>query len=131
MLGAGVAWGLYSLWGKSAGDPTKVTTGNFLRAVPLAVALSVFMLSDTNLDMTGVWYAAASGALASGAGYAIWYAALPALKATTAAIVQLSVPVIAAVGAIMFLDEAMTLRLLIASVAVIGGIALFLMQKRQ
>ncbi|TCS37812.1 EamA-like transporter family protein [Paucimonas lemoignei] len=130
MLGAGIAWGIYSLRGKGAGDPTRVTAGNFLRAVPFAATLSLFMLNDTNLDETGLWYAAASGALASGAGYAIWYAALPALRATTAAIVQLSVPVIAALGGIMFLNESMTLRLVIASAAVLGGIALFLSRRR-
>lgn len=130
MLGAGVAWGVYSLRGKGAGNPTQVTAGNFLRAVPIAVALSVFMLSSTALDSAGFWYAVASGALASGIGYTIWYTALPALKATHAATVQLSVPVIAALGGIVFLGEPITLRVILASAAILGGIALVILEKQ-
>lgn len=130
MLGAGVAWGFYSLRGKGAGDPTKVTAGNFMRAVPIAAILSAFMLHATSVDAAGFWYAVASGALASGLGYAIWYTALPALKATNAATVQLSVPVIAAVGGIIFLGEPITLRLALASVAILGGIALVIIEKQ-
>lgn len=130
MLGAGVAWGVYSLRGKGAGDPTRVTAGNFLRAAPIAVVLSLVMQGGASLDIGGVWYAVASGALASGIGYAIWYTALPALKATTASIVQLSFPVIAAVGAIIFLGEPITLRLVLASVAILGGIALVILEKQ-
>lgn len=129
MLGAGAAWGIYSLRGKGAGNPTRVTAGNFLRAAPLAIALSLFMLKDASLDTAGVGYAVASGALTSGIGYAIWYAALPALKATNAATVQLSVPVIAALGGIALLGEPVTLRLALASAAILGGIALVLLQK--
>ena len=131
MLAAGVAWGVYSLRGKGAGDPTKVTAGNFLRAVPIAAALSVVMLNAASLDHAGFWYAVSSGALASGIGYAIWYTALPALTATTAATVQLSVPVIAALGGIFFLGEPITLRLVLASVAILGGIALVILEKQQ
>jgi drug/metabolite transporter (DMT)-like permease len=130
MLGAGVAWGVYSLRGKGAGDPIKVTAGNFLRAAPIAAVLSVLMLDGTSLDQAGIWYAVSSGALASGIGYAIWYTALPALKATTAATVQLSVPAIAALGGIVFLGEPITLRLLLASVAILGGIALVILEKQ-
>jgi drug/metabolite transporter (DMT)-like permease len=130
MLGAGVAWGVYSLRGKGAGDPTRVTAGNFLRAVPIAAALSLLMLNGASLDNAGFWYAAASGALASGIGYAIWYTVLPALKATHAATVQLSVPVIAAVGGIVFLGEPITLRLVLASVAILGGIVLVIFEKQ-
>ncbi|MEX2124664.1 MAG: DMT family transporter [Woeseia sp.] len=129
MFGAGVAWGVYSLRGKGAGDPLAETAGNFLRAVPVAVALSVLMLSEISVDSAGIWYAVSSGALASGIGYAIWYTALPALKATNAATVQLSVPVIAALGGIVFLAEPITLRLVLASVAVLGGIALVISRK--
>ena len=129
MLGAGFAWGIYSLRGKGAGDPTRVTAGNFLRAVPVAAALSLFMLNGTRLDHAGIGYAVLSGALASGIGYAIWYTALPALKATQASIVQLSVPVIAALGGIVFLGEAVSLRLLLASAAILGGIALVILEK--
>ena len=131
MLVSGVAWGIYSLRGKGVGDPTKVTAGNFLRAVPIAAVLSVLMLKSTSLDTAGFWYAVSSGALASGLGYAIWYTALPALKATNAATVQLSVPVIAALGGIVFLSEPITLRLALASVAILGGIALVIMEKQR
>jgi drug/metabolite transporter (DMT)-like permease len=135
MLGAGVAWGVYSLRGKGAGAPTGVTAGNFMRAAPMAVVLSLLMLSQpdarASLDMAGFGYALASGALTSGIGYAIWYTALPALKATQAATVQLSVPVIAALGGIVFLGESLTLRLMLASVAILGGIALVILERRQ
>lgn len=130
MLGAGVAWGVYSLRGKGVGDPTSVTAGNFLRAVPIAIALSVVMLNRTSLDSAGFWYAVSSGALASGIGYAIWYAALPALKTTNAATVQLSAPVIAALGGTAFLGEPITMRLMLASVAILGGIALVIVEKQ-
>jgi len=130
MLGAGVAWGVYSLRGKGAGDPTRVTAGNFLRAAPIAAALSVVMPHGAALDNAGIGYAVASGALASGIGYAIWYTVLPALKATNAATVQLSVPAIAALGGIVFLGEPITLRLVLASVAILGGIALVILEKR-
>ena len=131
MLGAGVAWGVYSLRGKGAGDPARATAGNFLRAVPVAAGLSVLMYDSASLDSAGVGYAIASGALASGIGYAIWYSALPALKSTHAATVQLSVPVIAALGGVVFLGERVTVRLVLASVAILGGIALVIFEKQQ
>ena len=132
MLLAGVSWGIYSLRGKGAGDPTRVTAGNFLRAAPLAVGLGLVMLlsRDVSLDASGFWLAVASGALTSGIGYAVWYTVVPALKATTAASVQLSVPVLAALGGIAFLGEPLTLRLALTSVAILGGIALVVVQKR-
>jgi drug/metabolite transporter (DMT)-like permease len=131
MLGAGIAWGVYSLRGKSSADPVTVTAGNFLRAVPIAAALSVFILGGASLDQAGFWYAIASGALASGIGYAIWYTALPGLKATQAATVQLSVPVIAALGGTMFLSEPVTPRLLLTSVAILGGIGLVILERTE
>lgn len=124
MVGAGVAWGVYSLRGKGAGDPLATTAGNFLRAVPFAAGLSLLFLSLARADFQGVAYAITSGALTSGVGYAIWYAALRGLPATSAAAVQLSVPVIAAIGGVMLLGEPITLRLLGASAAILGGIAL-------
>lgn len=130
MMGAGIAWGIYSLRGKGAGDPLKVTTGNFLRAAPIAAALSLYMLQGASVDSAGLFYAVASGALASGLGYAIWYAVLPALKATNAATVQLSVPVIAAAGGVIFLGEPITVHLTLASAAILGGIALVIMAKQ-
>lgn len=131
MLGAGAAWGVYSLRGQGSGDPTTVTAGNFLRAVLIATALSVLMLKQTSLDETGLFCAVLSGALASGIGYAIWYTALPALKATNAATVQLSVPVIAAMGGFVFLGEPMTLRLVLASAAILGGIGMVIIEKKR
>jgi drug/metabolite transporter (DMT)-like permease len=129
MLVAGMAWGIYSLRGKGMGDPLNVTTGNFLRALPLVAVLSILRHNGTALDSAGIWYAFLSGALASGIGYAIWYTALPAMKATTAATVQLSVPVLAALGSIAFLGESVTLRLVLASIAILGGIALVVLEK--
>lgn len=124
MISAGIAWGVYSLRAKGAGEPTAVTTGNFIRAVPMALVLSLVMMASTTIDMAGVGYAVASGAVASGMGYAIWYMALPLLQATSAATVQLSVPVIAAIGGVLLLSEPLTLRLVIAGVAILGGIAI-------
>ncbi len=130
MLGAGVTWGVYSLRGKGAGDPTRVTAGNFLRAVPMAVALSLLMGRHFTLEWAGIGYAVVSGALASGLGYAIWYQALPGLKATQAATVQLSVPVLAALGGIAFLGEPLSWRMVLASMAILGGIALVILEKK-
>jgi len=124
MAAAGMAWGVYSIRGKTAGDPACATCGNFLRAVPLATLLSIALLPWAHLDKAGIGYAILSGVIASGLGYAIWYAALPHLKAASAATVQLSVPVLAAVGGIVFLGESITLRFSLASLAVLGGIAL-------
>lgn len=140
MVGAGVAWGIYSLRGKAVGDPLQVTAGNFVRTIPMAVLLilllqsSVFFgdnfFSGAILSNAGIVYAILSGALASGVGYAIWYGVLPALKATTAASVQLSVPMITAVGGVMLLSESLTLRLVLASMAILGGIALVIVEKK-
>ncbi|CAA6808247.1 MAG: Permease of the drug/metabolite transporter (DMT) superfamily [uncultured Thiotrichaceae bacterium] len=130
MLTAGIAWGVYSLRGKSGGDPTRVTAGNFLRATLFTVILSAALISNTNLDIAGVGYAIASGAVASGMGYALWYFVLPELKAANAATVQLSVPVIAALGGIILLGEPVTMRFVLASLAILGGIALVIRSKQ-
>ncbi len=126
MVLAGVAWGAYSLRGRGVANATASTAGNFVRAVPFAVGMSVLGLTSVQFDLQGLAYAVCSGALTSGFGYAIWYSVLPYLRATTAAIVQLSVPVIAAFGAVVLLNEALSPRLGLASVAVIGGIGLVL-----
>ena len=131
MICAGIAWGIYSLRGKGAGDPATATAGNFLRAVVLATGLSMALLPWLKLDRGGIGYAIFSGAIASGVGYVIWYSALPELKAASAATVQLSVPVLAATGGILFLGEPITLRFLLASLAVLGGIALFVAKNTQ
>jgi drug/metabolite transporter (DMT)-like permease len=130
MLVAGVAWGIYSLRGRGAGDPSRETAGNFLRTVPLAIAISLVTVTQYQLDIPGSLYAIASGALASGMGYALWYSVLPRLRAMTAATVQLSVPVISALGGVLFLSEQVTLRLGISSTAILGGIALFIASRR-
>ena len=130
MLAAGLAWGVYSLRGKSSRDAIAATAGNFLRAVPFAALVSVLMLPKMHLDSLGITYAVISGAITSGLGYVIWYAALPDLKAASAATVQLSVPVIAATGGILLLGEPITLRYVIASIAVLGGIFLVIIERR-
>jgi len=130
MLGAGVAWGIYSLRGKGEKNPVSATTGNFVRAVPFAAALSIIFFVRAHLDPLGVSYATISGAITSGLGYVIWYNALPGLKAASAATVQLSVPVLAATGGILLLGEPITLRYVLASVAVLGGIALVVVATR-
>jgi len=131
MLCAGIAWGFYSLRGKGAGNPVTTTAGNFLRAVVFATVLSIALLPWARLDRAGVGYAVLSGAIASGVGYVIWYSALPRLKAASAATVQLSVPVLAAAGGILFLGESITLRFCLASIAVLGGIALVVTENTQ
>ncbi|MBS3803510.1 MAG: DMT family transporter [Oleiphilaceae bacterium] len=131
MLAAGIAWGVYSLRAKGAGDPTLVTTGNFTRAVPFTLVLSALMGARLQLDGPGVGYAVASGAITSALGYAIWYMALPALKAATAASVQLSVPVIAAIGGVLLLSEPLTLRLVLTGLAILGGIGLVIFEKQR
>jgi len=131
MLAAGIAWGIYSLRGRGAGDSTKVTAGNFLLAAPMALAVSLVMAERASLDPAGIWYAVASGALASGLGYVIWYTALPALKSASAAVVQLSVPVITTLGGLAFLGEPITLRVALASAAILGGIGLVVLGTRR
>lgn len=123
---AGAAWGVYSLRGRGIADPLAATASNFARAVPLAAALSLVAVAAAHADAAGVALAVASGALTSGIGYVIWYAALRGLSAMRAATVQLSVPPIAAIGGVLMLSEPLTSRLLAASVAVLGGIAVVL-----
>lgn len=126
MLGAGVAWGVYSLRGRGAGDALAETFGSFARAVPLALLASALglVVALPRLDVSGALLAVASGALASGLGYALWYLALQGLTATEGAIVQLSVPPLAAAGGVLLLGEAVTPRLVVASLLILGGIAL-------
>ncbi|MEE8130865.1 MAG: DMT family transporter, partial [Vicinamibacterales bacterium] len=131
MAVAGIAWGFYSLDGRSAVNPLAVTGGNFLRSVPLVLAVSLFSAADLHVTVTGESLAIASGALASGMGYAIWYAALRGLTATLAATVQLSVPVIAAAGGVLFMAEIVTTRLVIASVLILGGVMLALLSPQR
>jgi drug/metabolite transporter (DMT)-like permease len=130
MLGAGVAWGLYSLRGRGNRDPLRTTAGNFLRALPLAVVLALVGWRGLQFGTTGVLAALASGALASGVGYALWYAALPSLRASSAGILQLSVPVLAALGGITLLGEPLGWRFALAAALTLGGVALATLRAR-
>lgn len=138
MLAAGTAWGTYSLRGRRkqpqntarVANATAVTAGNFVRAVPMALALSTLMLAQQHWSTSGLLYAVASGALTSGLGYVVWYRVLPSLQATHAATVQLSVPVLAALGGIVLLGEAATWSAAWSGLAILGGIALVLWGKK-
>ena len=131
MTVAGVAWGVYSLRGRGLDNPLGATAGNFLRAAPMALALSAVLYSQAHASPAGILLALASGALTSGIGYVIWYAALKGLTAIRAAAVQLSVPPIAAFGAVLFLAEPLTPRLAMTSAAILGGIGLVLASRTQ
>jgi drug/metabolite transporter (DMT)-like permease len=127
MLTAGVAWGAYSLLGRGIADPLNATAGNFLRSLPIAICLSLcVVLFGTNLTAIGLACAILSGAAASGVGYTIWYAVLPGLTSAQGASVQLSVPVITTLGGALMLEEAISLRLFVSSLAILGGIGLVL-----
>lgn len=130
MLTSGVAWGVYSLRGRGVADPTGDTAGNFLRATPMALLLSALFLAHQDLDGLGVLFAVLSGAVTSGMGYAIWYTVLPQLTRTRAAAVQLSVPVLASLAGAIFVNEPITMSLILTSTAVLGGIALVVYGKR-
>lgn len=132
MLAAGIAWGIYSVRGRATTDPVRETAGNFLLAVPFALALGLFSLftqPGLSVDPLGLGYAIASGALTSGLGYVLWYQVARQLTATSAGTVQLSVPVIVAIGGVILLGEPITPRLAIASVAVLGGIAIVIVER--
>ena len=124
MAAAGIGWGLYSLCGRGVTDPIGATGGNFIRAALLVLPL-LLLWGPNSLPSTRGWGAAlASGMVTSGLGYVVWFAVLPRLAATRAAIVQLTVPVIAAAGGVVLLGESVTLRLAISSGAILGGVAL-------
>lgn len=130
MATAGVAWGIYSLLGRSVADPLEATAKNFIFCVPLVALVSVVFVSDYHATAVGLALAAISGGITSGIGYAIWYKALKGLAATNAATVQLSVPAIAALGGLVFMSEDITARLLFASAATLGGVWIVLAQQR-
>jgi drug/metabolite transporter (DMT)-like permease len=129
MTVAGVSWGVYTLRGRGAGDALAATAGNFLRAAPLALALSIAFAGTMHASAGGLALAVASGAVTSGLGYVVWYAALPGLSALRAASVQLSVPPLAAIAGVLLLSEAFSLRLVLASAAILGGVALVLFSR--
>jgi drug/metabolite transporter (DMT)-like permease len=124
MATAGIAWGIYSLRGRGSSDPVGVTTDNFLRTVPLAVGLTLVWLSKLTITPAGFLWAALSGSITSGVGYVLWYAALPRLTATRAATVQLAVPVLAALAGVVVLAEAISVRLVISAVVILGGVGM-------
>ena len=124
MVAAGICWGFYSLRGRRSADSLADTTGNFVRSLPPAALVAVLALRSVHVSIHGVLLAMASGALASGAGYVVWYAALRGLTATRAATVQLAVPVLAALGGIGFLSEEISMRLALAAALILGGVAL-------
>ncbi len=124
MAVAGASWGVYSLRGRGAKRPLAANADNFLRCLPFVAVLGVAFVAQASVDWRGAALAAVSGAVTSGIGYAIWYAALPGLSATSAAVVQLAVPVIAAAGAVVLLGEALSMRLVGAGAAILGGVAI-------
>jgi drug/metabolite transporter (DMT)-like permease len=129
MTTAGVAWAFYSLRRRGHGDPLPETAGNFARAAPMALAVSLVLAGDANVSPQGMLLAVTSGALASGLGYVVWYAALRGLTASGAAITQISVAPIATLGGILFLGEMLTSRIMVASILILGGIALALLSR--
>jgi drug/metabolite transporter (DMT)-like permease len=130
MVLSGMAWGVYSILGRGGADPVGQTAGNFIRTLPMALPLIAVSLIAGGMSGSGIALALAAGVLASALGYILWYRALPGLAMTQAAIVQLSVPVIAAAGAVIFLSETLTARLLIAGTVMLGGIALAILSRR-
>jgi drug/metabolite transporter (DMT)-like permease len=126
---AGVAWGAYSLFGRSVAEPLEATANNFIFCVPFVVVISLVFASDYYISPQGILFAALSGGVASAIGYAIWYTALRGLSGTLAATVQLSVPAIAALGGVLLLAEELSIRLLIASIATLGGVWLVISQR--
>lgn len=124
---AGASWAIYSLIGRGSQSALADTTGNFVRCLPIAIVLAGFGFVTMPVAPGGVAYAVASGAIASGLGYAIWYLALPSLSRVQASTVQLTVPAIAAAGGVLFIGEPITLRLAIASIGILGGVAIALL----
>ncbi|MBR7889223.1 DMT family transporter [Marinomonas sp. A79] len=133
MTFAGIAWGLYTWRGKISAKPLFATTSNFVRTIPmLGVVLLVVSVNGTiQMDSEGLFYAIVSGAIMSGLGYALWYAVLPYLSASLAAVLQLLVPVIATLGGVVFANESITLHLMIATSGVLGGVLLVIIGKKR
>ncbi len=128
---AGIAWGLYTLKGRGAEQPVRDTAYNFIKTLPMVAVLMALTLTEARFDIQGVMLAVASGALASGLGYAIWYMALTGLQNVQAAVVQLTVPVIAAMGGVIFAGEIIDERLIIASLLVLGGVLCVFLSRHQ
>ncbi|MDM7923219.1 MAG: DMT family transporter [Pyrinomonadaceae bacterium] len=130
MAAAGIAWGFYTLRGKGSEDPLAETSGNFLRSVPMAFIATIPFLSGVHLSTRGIVLAVISGAVTSGIGYSVWYAALKYHTATRAAVLQLSVPLITAAAGVLLLSEKAGLRLVIAAGLILGGIAIVILSRR-
>lgn len=130
MVLAGLAWGVYSLAGKGVDNPIVATCWNFIGTIPLVIITFMVFHNNVQLTQKGIVLAILSGSLASGIGYTIWYKALPHLTATRAATVQLTVPIIAAIGGVILLSEPVTTRMIIASCAVLGGVYLSIKSKK-
>ncbi len=128
---AGVAWGIYSLRGRGNAHPAAVTTDNFIRTVPLVVVAGVFLIPHYYVTLPGIGWAVLSGALTSGVGYILWYAAVSNMQATRAAIIQLAVPVIAAFGGVVLLSEIVSYRLVLASVLTLGGVLIAVLREEK
>lgn len=120
MVVAGIAWGVYTLRGRSAPSLLEATTGNFIRTTPAVAVMMLVALDHATVTTRGLLLAVLSGAVASGIGYAVWYMALSSLTATRAALVQLSVPLLAAVGGVIVLSEVISPQLLVASILILG-----------
>ncbi|MBA3693066.1 MAG: DMT family transporter [Acidobacteria bacterium] len=131
MAVAGIAWGFYTLRGRGSANPLAETTGNFVRTVPMIILASLPFLSKIHLSQKGIIFAVLSGAIASGIGYSVWYFVLKFYTATRAAILQLSVPALAGLGGVIFLSEIISLRLLSATILILGGISLAIFGKRK
>ena len=119
---AGAAWGVYTLLGRGSDNPLADTAYNFLRSMPLTILIMITAFGDFHITTTGMMLAILSGAITSGLGYTIWYTALKNITATQAAVSQLAVPVIAALGGVIFMAELITLRLTVAGIMILGGI---------
>ena len=130
MAAAGASWGFYTLRGRSTSDPLADTTGNFIRTIPFAAIAVLLFVPNLHLSNRGMLFAILSGAIASGIGYTVWYAALRHHTATRAAILQLPVPLLTALGGIAFLGETATPRLFAASALILGGIAITIFGKK-
>jgi drug/metabolite transporter (DMT)-like permease len=130
MCVSGIAWGVYSIRGMSASAPVSMTTGNFIRSSPITIIASTVAFSAVHLDPFGILLALISGVVTSGLGYVLWYKTLLSLTTTQASVVQLVVPVLAAFGGVAFLSEQMSVRLIVASALILGGVTLAVIKRK-
>ncbi|MBJ7538806.1 DMT family transporter [Marinomonas sp. C1424] len=128
---AGIAWGAYTWRGKLSSKPLFATASNFLRTIPILLILLVFIYAETKTSTEGILLAILSGAVMSGLGYALWYGVLPSISTSTAAVLQLLVPVIATLGGVLFANELITLHLIYATVGVLGGVLLVIVARKK